>query len=150
MISTLEIQEILKLLPHRYPLLLVDRVLELDPGQRIVGLKNVTINEPFFPGHFPQFPVMPGVMILEAMAQTAALLAFKSEGIAPVGATLVLFVGIDNARFKRQVVPGDQLRMEIVPTRNKGGIWKCDARALVEGQLACTAELMCTFRKPAC
>jgi 3-hydroxyacyl-[acyl-carrier-protein] dehydratase len=143
----LDIHGVLKALPHRYPLLLVDRVTELVLNEKIVALKNVTMNEPFFQGHFPGYPVMPGVMILEALAQSAALLAFESLGIKPDDNAVVLFVGIDGARFKKQVTPGDQLRMVVVPTRNKGGIWKFDAKAYVDDQVACEAELMCTYRK---
>jgi 3-hydroxyacyl-[acyl-carrier-protein] dehydratase len=143
----IDIQGILKGLPHRYPMLLVDRVLELEKGQRIVALKNVSINEPYFQGHFPGYPVMPGVMMLEALAQTAALLAFHAQGLDPQDDAVVLFVGVDNARFKRVVTAGDQLLMTVMPTRNKGGIWKFDAKATVEGQVACQAELMCTYRK---
>jgi 3-hydroxyacyl-[acyl-carrier-protein] dehydratase len=147
MTGVLDIAAILQHLPHRYPLLLVDRVLELVPGQHITALKNVTINEPFFPGHFPHHPVMPGVMILEALAQTAALLAFKTLDLNINEQNTVLFAGVDNARFKRQVLPGDQLKLSVQPLRNKGGIWKFAAKATVEDVLACEAELMCTYRK---
>jgi 3-hydroxyacyl-[acyl-carrier-protein] dehydratase len=147
MTGALDIAAILQHLPHRYPLLLVDRVLELVPGQRIVALKNVTINEPFFPGHFPHHPVMPGVMVLEALAQTAALLAFKTLELNVNDQNTVLFAGVDNARFKRQILPGDQLKLAVQPIRNKGGIWKFAAQATVEDTVACEAELMCTYRK---
>jgi len=143
---TLEITDIMRHLPHRYPFLLVDRVLELVPGERVVATKNVTMNEPHFPGHFPHHPVMPGVLIIEALAQAAGLLAFRSSGKASGPDTVIYFVGIDNARFKRPVVPGDQLRLEAEITHNKRGIWKFTARARVEDQLACEAELMCTLR----
>jgi 3-hydroxyacyl-[acyl-carrier-protein] dehydratase len=147
MTGSLDIAAILKHLPHRYPLLLVDRVLELVPGERILALKNVTVNEPFFPGHFPHHPVMPGVMILEALAQTAALLAFKTLNLSVDDENIVLFAGVDSGRFKKQVVPGDQLWLEVKPIRNKGGIWKFAAVAKVDQQVACEAELMCTYRQ---
>jgi 3-hydroxyacyl-[acyl-carrier-protein] dehydratase len=143
---TMEITDIMRHLPHRYPFLLVDRVLELVPDERVVAIKNVTMNEPQFPGHFPHHPVMPGVLIIEALAQAAGLLAFKSSGKEAGPNTVIYFVGIDNARFKRPVVPGDQLRLEAEITKNMRGIWKFNARALVGDQLACEAELMCTLR----
>lgn len=142
----MEITDIMRHLPHRYPFLLVDRVLELTPGERIVAVKNVTMNEPHFPGHFPHHPVMPGVLIIEALAQAAGLLAFKTADREVGPDTVIYFVGIDNARFKRPVVPGDQLRLEAQITRHLRGIWKFDARALVDGKLACEADLMCTLR----
>lgn len=143
----LDIHKILKKLPHRYPILLVDRVLEIELGVRIKALKNVTINEPFFMGHFPARPVMPGVLMLEALAQTAALLSFESTGNEPGDDTVVYFVGIDGARFKRVVEPGDQLILEASIERAKGGIFKYKTRASVDGQTAVEAELMCTMRK---
>jgi 3-hydroxyacyl-[acyl-carrier-protein] dehydratase len=143
---TMEITDIMRHLPHRYPFLLVDRVLELVPDERVVAIKNVTMNEPQFPGHIPHHPVMPGVLIIEALAQAAGLLAFKSSGKEAGPNTVIYFVGIDNARFKRPVVPGDQLRLEAEITKNMRGIWKFNARALVGDQLACEAELMCTLR----
>ena len=142
----MDIHEILKLLPHRYPILLVDRVLELDKGKSIKALKNVTINEPFFVGHFPRRPVMPGVMILEAMAQTAALLSFASLDVSPDNNAVYYFAGIDNARFKRPVEPGDQLVMDVELIRSKAGIFKFKGMARVGEELACEAELMCTMR----
>ncbi len=145
--TTMDIHEILEYLPHRYPILLVDRVLEVVPGERITALKNVSINEPFFPGHYPHHPVMPGVLIVEAMAQTAAILSFKTLGGKPDDKSVYYFVGIDGARFKRPVSPGDQLIMEVSITANKRGIWKFSAQAKVDGQVACEAELMCTMRK---
>jgi 3-hydroxyacyl-[acyl-carrier-protein] dehydratase len=145
-INGFNIHEILKKLPHRYPMFLVDRVESLIPGDSIVALKNVTINEPFFQGHFPQYPVMPGVLILEALAQAAALLGFATLNIQSSASALVLFVGVDAARFKRQVIPGDQLKLCVKPIRNKGGIWKFSAQAKVDGEIACEAELMCTYR----
>jgi 3-hydroxyacyl-[acyl-carrier-protein] dehydratase len=147
MTGALDIAGILQHLPHRYPLLLIDRVLELVPGERILALKNVTINEPFFPGHFPHHPVMPGVMILESLAQTAAILAFKTLNLNMDDKNIVLFAGVDGGRFKRQVIPGDQLKLEVKPIRHKGGIWKFAAQASVDGQIACEAELMCTYRQ---
>ena len=142
----MDIHQILKQLPHRYPILLVDRVLEIDKGKRIKALKNVTINEPFFTGHFPHRPVMPGVLMLEALAQTAALLAFDMMGVTPDEKTVYYFAGIDAARFKRVVEPGDQLIMEVELDRMKAGIFKFKARAKVGDQLAVEAELMCTMR----
>ncbi|MBC7437862.1 MAG: 3-hydroxyacyl-ACP dehydratase FabZ [Bdellovibrionales bacterium] len=142
----MDIHQILKQLPHRYPILLVDRVLEIDKGKRIKALKNVTINEPFFAGHFPHRPVMPGVLMLEALAQTAALLAFDMMGVTPDEKTVYYFAGIDAARFKRVVEPGDQLIMEVELDRMKAGIFKFKARAKVGDQLAVEAELMCTMR----
>jgi len=142
----MDIHEILKLLPHRYPILLVDRVLEVEKGKRIKALKNVTINEPFFVGHFPRRPVMPGVMMLEAMAQTAALLSFASLDVSPDSNAVYYFAGIDNARFKRPVEPGDQLVMDVELIRSKAGIFKFKGVARVAEELACEAELMCTMR----
>jgi len=142
----LDIHRILKLLPHRYPILLVDRVLELEKNVRIQALKNVTINEPFFMGHFPHRPVMPGVLMLEALAQTAALLTFESMGEQPDENTVVYFVGIDGARFKRVVEPGDQLILDITIDRVRGGIWKFKGVGRVGDEVACEAELMCTMR----
>jgi 3-hydroxyacyl-[acyl-carrier-protein] dehydratase len=143
----MDITQIMKHLPHRYPFLLVDRVLELVPNERIVALKNITMNEPQFTGHFPHHPVMPGVLMIEALAQTAGLLAFTSAEIPVNDNTVIYFVGIDGARFKRPVVPGDQLRMEASVLRVMRGIWKFSAKATVDGQLACEAELMCTLKQ---
>jgi 3-hydroxyacyl-[acyl-carrier-protein] dehydratase len=145
----LDIHKILKKLPHRYPFLLVDRVLELEKNVRIKALKNVTMNEPFFVGHFPARPVMPGVMMLEALAQTAALLSFESLGTEPGEDMVVYFVGIDGARFKRPVEPGDQLILEAAIERSKGGIYKYKTRGSVDGETAVEAELMCTMRRVA-
>jgi len=144
---TMDIHQILKKLPHRYPFLLVDRVLEVEKGKRIKALKNVTINEQFFNGHFPHRPVMPGVLMLEALAQAAALLSFETLGEAPDDKTVYYFAGIDGARFKRPVEPGDQLILEVELDRMKAGIFKFKARALVGEELAVEAELMCTMRK---
>jgi 3-hydroxyacyl-[acyl-carrier-protein] dehydratase len=143
----MDITQIMKHLPHRYPFLLVDRVLELIPNERIVTIKNVTMNEPQFTGHFPHHPVMPGVLMIEALAQTAGLLAFTGANIPVDDNTVIYFVGIDGARFKRPVVPGDQLIMEATILRTMRGIWKFAAKATVDGQLACEAELMCTLKQ---
>jgi 3-hydroxyacyl-[acyl-carrier-protein] dehydratase len=143
----MDIHQILKQLPHRYPFLLVDRVLEIEKGVRIRALKNVTMNEPFFTGHFPHRPVMPGVLMLEALAQAAALLAFDTLGETPDDTTVYYFAGIDGARFKRPVEPGDQLILEVALDRMKAGIFKFKSRAMVGDQLAVEAELMCTMRK---
>jgi 3-hydroxyacyl-[acyl-carrier-protein] dehydratase len=142
----MDIHQILKLLPHRYPFLLVDRVISMDKGKSIRTLKNVTINEPFFVGHFPRRPVMPGVLMLEAMAQSAALLSFATMDVTPDDKTVYYFAGIDGARFKRPVEPGDQLVMDVSLTRMKAGIFKFKAAARVGEELACEAELMCTMR----
>ena len=140
----LDINEIMKILPHRYPFLLVDRVTEMEPGKRIVGLKNVSMNEQFFPGHFPDHPVMPGVLIIESMAQVACILAILSSDES-TRSKVTYFVGIDNARFRRPVVPGDQLRLEVVATGKKRGIWNFTAKAFVDGKLVTDAELKATF-----
>jgi 3-hydroxyacyl-[acyl-carrier-protein] dehydratase len=142
----MDIHTILKQLPHRYPFLLVDRVLEIDKGKSIKALKNVTINEPFFVGHFPHRPVMPGVLMIEALAQAAALLAFDMLGTTPDDKTVYYFAGIDGARFKRPVEPGDQLILHVTLDRMKAGIFKFKARAMVGEELAVEAELMCTMR----
>ena len=137
----IEIKEIINILPHAYPFLLVDRIIEIEPGKQIAGIKNVTYNEPFFPGHFPSRPIMPGVQIVEAMAQTAGVLAFKSlpeqDQKKPV-----YFLGIDNVRFRKPVVPGDQLRLEIEITKHRQSIWGFKGKALVEGKLVAEAELL--------
>jgi 3-hydroxyacyl-[acyl-carrier-protein] dehydratase len=143
---SLDITQIKQYLPHRYPLLLVDRVLDWDSGKSITAIKNVTINEEFFVGHFPHKPVMPGVLTIEALAQTAALLAFLTTGQKPDDNAVVYFVGIDGARFKRPVEPGDQLKMQVEILRNARGIWKFHAKATVDEQLVVEAELMCTMR----
>lgn len=137
----IEIKEIMKILPHAYPFLLVDRIIEMEPGKRIVGIKNVTYNEPFFPDHFPDHPIMPGVLIVEAMAQMAGVLAFKSfpeqEQKKPV-----YFLGIDNVRFRKPVVPGDQLRLELEIIKHRHSIWRLKGKALVDGKLVAEAELL--------
>jgi 3-hydroxyacyl-[acyl-carrier-protein] dehydratase len=143
----MDIHQILKQLPHRYPILLVDRVLEIEKGVRIKAIKNVSINEPFFMGHFPHRPVMPGVLMLEALAQAAALLSFDALGSTPDDNTVYYFAGIDGARFKRPVEPGDQLILDVSIDRMKAGIFKFKARALVGQEVAVEADLMCTMRK---
>ena len=143
----MDIHTILKKIPHRYPILLVDRVLEVEPGKRIKALKDVSINEPVFLGHFPHRPVMPGVLILEALAQAAALLSFSGEGEGSGEDSVIYFAGIDGARFKRPVEPGDQLILEVEVDRIRAGIHKFNARASVAGELAAEAQLMCTMRK---
>jgi 3-hydroxyacyl-[acyl-carrier-protein] dehydratase len=142
----MDIHQILKLLPHRYPILLVDRVLSIEKGKSIKALKNVTINEPFFNGHFPHRPVMPGVLMLEALAQAAALLAFDTLNVVPDDNTVYYFAGIDHARFKRPVEPGDVLTLCVDLDRMKAGIFKFKAQAFVGENLAVEAELMCTMR----
>ena len=140
----MNINRILKLLPHRYPILLVDRVLELEPSKRIKALKNVSVNEPYFQGHFPEFPVMPGVLILESLAQASALLAFSQEQKKD---TVYYFAGIDNARFKKPVTPGDQLILNAEVLRNKAGIWKFNAIATVDNEIVAQADLLCAVRQ---
>ncbi|CAB5657703.1 (3R)-hydroxymyristoyl-[acyl-carrier-protein] dehydratase [Comamonas aquatica] len=142
----MDIHAILKQLPHRYPFLLVDRVVELESNKRIRAIKNVTFNEPYFMGHFPGRPVMPGVLMLEALAQAAGLLAFDAMGQVPDENNIYYFVGIDSARFKRPVEPGDQLILEASIDRVRGGIWKFKGVARVGEEVACEAELMCTMR----
>ncbi|MBI3802828.1 MAG: 3-hydroxyacyl-ACP dehydratase FabZ [Nitrospirae bacterium] len=137
--QVIDIGEITEILPHRYPFLLVDRIIEIEPGKRIVGFKNVTINEPFFQGHFPKHPIMPGVLIIESMAQVGGVLAFKSakgsEG------QLVFFLGIDKAKFRKPVYPGDQLRIEVEVIQERPPFWKLKGMAYVDGKLAAEAEL---------
>lgn len=145
--TDMDINEIKNLLPHRYPFLLIDRVLEFDPGKSLVGIKNVTFNEPFFQGHFPEKPVMPGVLILESLAQATGLLAFSSENRGAERDTLYYLVGIDAARFKQPVEPGDQLRLAVEVTKQKRGIWVFDTVATVDGKTAASAVIMCTERK---
>jgi 3-hydroxyacyl-[acyl-carrier-protein] dehydratase len=143
----MDVNEIREYLPHRYPFLLVDRVVELVPGQSIVAYKNVSVNEPFFNGHFPDVPVMPGVLILEAMAQAAGILGFRTMDKKPADGSIYYFVGADNLRFKRPVVPGDRLQLEAAVVSEKRGIWKFDCRATVDGQLASEASILCADRK---
>ncbi|ABL02307.1 3-hydroxyacyl-[acyl-carrier-protein] dehydratase [Candidatus Ruthia magnifica str. Cm (Calyptogena magnifica)] len=142
----MSIQDVKNYLPHRYPFLLIDRVLELEIGKSIVALKNVTFNEPQFTGHFPEQPIMPGVMIVEALAQATGILAFKSEAGKPIDGQIYMLVGIDKVRFKRMVEPGDQLRLEVEVITIKRGIWKFKCKATVDNQIITSAELMCTQR----
>ena len=144
--ADMDVYEVLSRLPHRYPMLMVDRVLECEPGKRIVALKNVSINEPYFAGHFPGVPIMPGVMILEAMAQAAALLAFSTLGLQADAQSLYYYAGIDRARFKRPVKPGDQLQIEVQATANRLNVWKFDCVARVDGAVATEAAILCTMR----
>jgi 3-hydroxyacyl-[acyl-carrier-protein] dehydratase len=143
----MDVNEIRKYLPHRYPFLLVDRVVELIPGESIVAYKNVTVNEPFFNGHFPDHPVMPGVLIQEAMAQAAGILGFKTMDKTPQDGSIYYFVGSDKLRFKRPVIPGDRLQLEAKIVSEKRGIWKFDVRATVDGELASSATILCADRK---
>jgi 3-hydroxyacyl-[acyl-carrier-protein] dehydratase len=143
----LDIYEVLKYLPHRYPFLLIDRVVDYLPGQSLSALKNVTVNEPFFQGHFPERPVMPGVMILEALAQATGILAFVSGQVRSPSRSLYYFVGIDKARFKKPVGPGDQLLLRVTLTRSLRGMWKFAGEARVEGDLVAYADLMTTARE---
>lgn len=145
-IGPLDIHEIIQHLPHRYPFLLVDRVLTLTPGKSIHAYKNVSINEPFFVGHFPHHPVMPGVLIMEALAQAAGILSFKTMDAKPSDDSVFYFVGIDNCRFKKPVLPGDQLHLHVTIERNMRGIWKYKAEARVDGAVAAEASLMCAQR----
>jgi 3-hydroxyacyl-[acyl-carrier-protein] dehydratase len=137
----IDIKEIMAMLPHAYPFLLVDRILEVEPGKRVVGIKNVTYNEPFFPGHFPGRPIMPGVLIVEAMAQTAGVLIFYSLPEEDRKKT-VFFLGIDNVRFRKPVIPGDQLRMELEITRHRQSIWGFKGKAFVDGNVVAEGDLM--------
>lgn len=145
--ETLDIHQILQKLPHRYPFLLVDRVLECHSGERILAIKNVTYNEPWFVGHFPQRPVMPGVMILEALAQATGILAFCTTGTSAEQGTLYYFVGVDNARFKRPVEPGDRLELHASVVRGRGKVWKFETSARVDGVVVCEADIMCAARE---
>ena len=145
--SGMDIQEVMKYLPHRYPFLLVDRVLEMSLGERIVAIKNVTINEPFFVGHFPHSPVMPGVLIIEAMAQAAGVLGFKMMDASPEDGTLYFFVGSDKLRFRQPVVPGDRLDLHARFLSSKRGIWKFECQAMVGDVTVCSAEIICAERK---
>lgn len=143
----MDVNEIRQYLPHRYPFLLVDRVIELNLNESIIAYKNVTINEPYFNGHFPNYPVMPGVLIIEAMAQAAGILGFKTMDKKPEDGSIYYFVGSDKARFKRPVVPGDRLQLEAKIVTEKRGIWKFECRATVDGELACSATILCADRK---
>jgi 3-hydroxyacyl-[acyl-carrier-protein] dehydratase len=142
-----DILEIMNLLPHRYPFLLVDKILKFEDGKSIEAIKNVSFNEPFFNGHFPGYPVMPGVLILEALAQASGLLAFKTPSLCPPNESLYLFVGIDKARFKKPVVPGDQLVLKVEMKKSKGGFAVFEASATVDQEVAAYAEIMCGFKE---
>jgi 3-hydroxyacyl-[acyl-carrier-protein] dehydratase len=142
----MDIHEVRKYLPHRYPFLLIDRVLDFTPDTTLTAIKNVTINEPFFPGHFPHQPVMPGVLILEAMAQACAILSMKTLNMLPKEDSVYYFVGSDKVRFRRPVEPGDQLRIQVTVKRKVRGIWMFEGEASVDGQPACTADLMCAYK----
>ncbi|MEY3862729.1 MAG: hypothetical protein RIR60_1095 [Pseudomonadota bacterium] len=144
--TSMDIHEILDHLPHRYPFILIDRVISMELGNEIVALKNVTINEPFFPGHFPYHPVMPGVLIVEAMAQAAAILSFKTMGVKPSDDSVYYFAGIDSARFKRPVSPGDQIVFNVKIDRILKGIWKYAGVASVDGQVVAEAQMMCILK----
>jgi 3-hydroxyacyl-[acyl-carrier-protein] dehydratase len=145
--TTLDIHQVLKKLPHRYPILLVDRVLEIEKGVRLKALKNVSVNEPYFVGHFPSRPVMPGVLMLEALAQAAAVLSFETAGAEPDDHTVYYFAAIEGARFKRPVEPGDQLILDVTLLRAKAGIYKYATRATVDGELVVEADLTCAMRR---
>ncbi len=145
-LNTIEIQEIMALLPHRYPFLMIDRVLDFTPGESLTAIKNVTVNEPIFTGHFPGMPIFPGVLILEAMAQATGILGFKTVSERKEN-ELYLFAGIDEARFKKPVVPGDQLILEVKFLKERRNMWKFYAEAKVDGQVVCSAELMCARRE---
>jgi 3-hydroxyacyl-[acyl-carrier-protein] dehydratase len=145
--TSMDIHQILDHLPHRYPFVLVDRVLSLEVGKEIVAVKNVSINEPFFPGHFPYHPVMPGVLIVEAMAQAAAILSFKTMGVKPTDDAVYYFAGIDNARFKKPVSPGDQIILKVSIDRILRGIWKYKGVALVDDAIVAEAEMMCILKE---
>ena len=145
--NTIDIHEIQKYLPHRYPFLLIDRVIDFTPGESLVGIKNVTFNEPHFTGHFPQRVIMPGVLILEALAQATGLLAFKTKEDVQTEDSLYYLASIDNARFKRPVEPGDQLRLEVKLVKYKRNLWKFSGVATVDGQLVVSADIMCTDQK---
>jgi len=142
----LDIHEILNHLPHRYPFVLIDRVIDLKLNEEITAIKNVTINEPFFPGHFPYHPVMPGVLIVEAMAQAAAVLSFKTMNVLPSEDSVYYFAGIDNVRFKKPVSPGDQLILNVKIDRVLKGIWKYKAQAKVDNKIVAEAEMMCILK----
>jgi 3-hydroxyacyl-[acyl-carrier-protein] dehydratase len=145
--DTLDIYQILEHLPHRYPFLLIDRVTECIVGERLVGYKNVTYNEPYFQGHFPNKEVMPGVLIIEALAQATGILAFRTNGQVPDENSLYYLVGVDGVRFKQPVIPGDQLMLEVDIIKTKRGVWKFNGVASVDGKVVCTAELMCAERE---
>jgi 3-hydroxyacyl-[acyl-carrier-protein] dehydratase len=142
-----DIREIMSMLAHRYPFLLVDRVIEYTPGQTLLGLKNVTYNEPFFPGHFPKVPTMPGVLILEALAQCCGLLAVRDTGIRPADGFILYFASIESARFKKPVVPGDQIHLSVRLDKQKRSVWKFTTQALVAGEVVCEAQMTCFLKE---
>ena len=147
--KTFDIREILKLIPHRWPFVMIDRITKYEEGSdTLTALKNVTFNEAHFPGHFPAVPTMPGVLILEAMAQACGILAVLKSGVRPESGLILYFVGIDSARFKRPVVPGDQLVFDVKFEKSKRDLWKFSAKATVDGDLVCEAEMMCVLRPP--
>jgi len=146
-LSTMDVSEVMKHLPHRYPFLMIDRVLEYTPGESLLALKNVSINEPYFVGHFPVKPIMPGVLILEALAQATGILAFKSSESRPDEDSLYYFVGIDSARFKQPVGPGDQLMLKVELKRNVRNIWKFKAEATVDDAVVASADIMCASKE---
>lgn len=141
--NSMDIYEVMKHLPHRYPFLLIDRVIDYTPGETLTAIKNVTVNEPFFPGHFPHRPVFPGVLMLEAMAQATGILSFKTTEDLPSEDSLYYFAGIDKARFKKPIEPGDQIVMTVTLLKRKRNLWRFNAEATVDGKVVCSAELMC-------
>jgi len=143
----MDIAEIREYLPHRYPFLLVDRVIDLELGETITAIKNVTINEPFFDGHFPGLPIMPGVLIIEAMAQAAGILGFKTLDKKPSDGSIYMFVGADKMRFKKPVVPGDQLSLNAAIVSSRSGLWKFDCRAEVDGKMVAAGQILCADRE---
>jgi len=144
--GAMNINEVLEHLPHRYPFVLIDRVESMEIGKKITAIKNVTVNEPFFPGHFPHYPVMPGVLVVEAMAQAAAILSFKTMGEKPSDKSVYYFVGIDSARFKKPVIPGDQIILNVSIVRILKGIWKYAGVATVNNEIVAEANLMCILK----
>lgn len=146
--TNFDIRDLMRLLPHRYPFLLVDRIVEHEEGKSIVGLKNVTYNEAFFVGHFPELPTMPGVLILEALAQASGILAVLKSGLRPESGLILYFAGIDNCRFKRPVIPGDQLMLHAQLDKQKRDVWKFRTHAMVGTELACEADMICVLKNP--
>ena len=144
--GAMDINEVLEHLPHRYPFVLIDRVESMEVGKKITAIKNVTVNEPFFPGHFPHYPVMPGVLVVEAMAQAAAILSFKTMGEKPSDNSVYYFVGIDSARFKKPIIPGDQIILNVSIVRILKGIWKYQGVATVDNEVVAEANLMCILK----
>ena len=144
--GSMDINEVLEHLPHRYPFVLIDRVESMEVGKKITAIKNVTVNEPFFPGHFPHYPVMPGVLVVEAMAQAAAILSFKTMGEKPTDNSVYYFVGIDSARFKKPIIPGDKIILNVSIVRILKGIWKYEGIATVDNEVVAEANLMCILK----